>query len=59
MESFLQFLVIIVLQLAVYALSPSRLKTAALLPNRNNLATPSTNKELMPNNCMSDDKSMP
>lgn len=59
MERFLQFPAIIVLQLAVYAPSPSRPKTATSLPNKNNLAEPSTDKELMPRNRMNDDKSMP
>lgn len=59
MERFLRFPAIIVLQLAVYAPSPSRPKTATSLPNRNNLAEPSTDKELMPRNRMNDDKSMP
>lgn len=59
MERFLRFPAIIVLQLAVYAPSPSRPKTATSLPNRNNLAEPSTDKELMPRNRINDDKSMP
>lgn len=58
-ERFLRFPAIIVLQLAVYAPSPSRPKTATSLPNRNNLAEPSTDKELMPRNLMNDGKSMP
>lgn len=59
MERFLRFPAITVLQLAVCAPAPWRPKTATSLPSRNNLAEPSTDKELMPRNCMNDDKSMP